>query len=110
MNQESRMKNVLKIDTSDNLVTLVELEKDGKRFRLEEKRGKPGDQNVLVLIEKLLKEQGLSLKDISSLKIKTGPGSFTGLRVGVAIANALSFGLHVSVNGKPLGELVEPHY
>ncbi len=102
--------NVLRIDTSDNLVTRVELELDKKVYTLEEKRGKPGDQNVLELIEKLLKKQNIALKDINSIQVKTGPGSFTGLRVGVSIANALSFALGIKVNEKKIGEIVTPEY
>lgn len=100
----------IRIDTSDNLLTKVELEKEGEIYNLEEKRKNPGDQNVLELIEKLLKEHKLELQNIHALEINTGPGSFTGLRVGAAIANALSFGLKVSINGKPVSEILEPTY
>lgn len=102
--------NKLKLDTSDNLVTKVELETDSGNYVLEEKRGESGDQNVLELIEKLLKKKKLTLKQVNSIEVTTGPGSFTGLRVGVAIANALAFGMQISVNGKKLGEIVEPSY
>lgn len=102
--------NILRIDTSNNLLTKVELELDKKVYALEEKRGKPGDQNVLELIEKLVKKQGLTLKDIDSVEVRVGPGSFTGLRVGVSIANALSFALGIPVNRKPFGKIVEPTY
>lgn len=102
--------NTLKIDTSNNLKTIVELEKDGRNFKLEEDRKAPGDQNVLELMEKILQEQSLELKEITSLEFNTGPGSFTGLRVGAAIANALSFGAAVSLNGKPIGEIELPKY
>lgn len=102
--------NILRIDTSDNLKTKVELENYGKITLLNEARKTPGDQNVLELVDKLLTKQGLTLKEINGLEVNTGPGSFTGLRVGASIANALSFGIQVSVNGKPLGEVVEPTY
>lgn len=102
--------NILRIDTSNNLVTRVELEIEGESYVLEEKRGKPRDQNVLELISKLLKDQGITLKDISSIEINSGPGSFTGLRVGAAIANALAFALGIPVNSKKIGEIVTPKY
>lgn len=100
----------LRIDTSNNLVTRVELEIKDKKYKLEEKRKKPRDQNVLDLIDKLIKSQGSTLKDIDEIEVKTGPGSFTGLRVGVSIANALSFALGIPVNEKKLGEITEPTY
>lgn len=100
----------LRIDTSNNLVTRIELVVNKITYKLEKKRGKPGDQNVLELIEKLLKKQGVTLKDINAIEVNVGPGSFTGLRVGVAIANTLSFALGIPVNGKPLEEIEIPTY
>ena len=52
------------------------------------------------------------IKDISEIEVNTGPGSFTGLRVGVSIANALGWALGIPVNGKDLkkGEVVDIKY
>lgn len=97
---------ILKIDTSNNLITKIQL----GDVILEEERKKPSEQNVLELIEKVLKKQKLKLEDIISIEINTGPGSFTGLRVGATIANALSFSGNVSVNGKNIGEIITPEY
>lgn len=102
--------NILKIDTSNNLSTKVEIEFNGKKYAFDEKREKPGDQNVLELLEKLLSTHEMKLEDIDMVEVNTGPGSFTGLRVGVSIANALSFSCHVKVNGKPIGEIITPEY
>jgi tRNA threonylcarbamoyladenosine biosynthesis protein TsaB len=54
---------------------------------------------VLPSIQKLLKRSNKSLKDISAIAVLTGPGSFTGTRVGVTIANALSWALGIPVFG-----------
>lgn len=102
--------NIVKIDTSDNLSTKVEIEFNGRKFTSEEKREKPGDQNVLELLEKLLNNNNIKLEDVDMVEVTTGPGSFTGLRVGVSIANALAFSCLIKVNGKPLGETVSPEY
>lgn len=66
-------------------------------------------QNVLQLIDKLLREKKFKLRDIKEIEVKKGPGSFTGLRVGVSVANALGFALKIPVNGKKAGE-VQPIY
>lgn len=55
-------------------------------------------QYVLVLLEKELKKRGLTTGDISEVEVETGPGSFTGVRVGVSVANALGYALGVPVN------------
>lgn len=57
-------------------------------------------------------------KGITAIEVNTGPGSFTGTRVGVAVANALGFALDIPVNGSPRspreagkkGKIVLPKY
>jgi len=47
-------------------------------------------QNILVLIDDLLTEAGLVYNQLDALAVVTGPGSFTGVRIGVAITQGLS--------------------
>lgn len=93
----------LYIDTSSNQKTVVrlgdqELVRDSSVWR---------SQAVLPMIEKLLKAQKKTLKDLTEIEVEDGSrppvggqGSFTGLRVGAAIASALGFALGIPVNGK----------
>lgn len=94
---------ILFIDTSNNKKTTVKLD----NLEIVEKYEDPKQQKLLGLIKKALKEKKANLKDISQIKVNTGPGSFTGLRVGCAVANALAWGLGIKVNGK---DQVEPRY
>jgi tRNA threonylcarbamoyladenosine biosynthesis protein TsaB len=48
-------------------------------------------------INDLLKQQGKSLQDIEGVVVYKGPGSFTGLRIGMSVANALSYSLGIPV-------------
>jgi tRNA threonylcarbamoyladenosine biosynthesis protein TsaB len=48
-------------------------------------------------IESLLKLHDKSLDDIQGIVAYKGPGSFTGLRIGLSVANALGYSLHVPV-------------
>jgi tRNA threonylcarbamoyladenosine biosynthesis protein TsaB len=50
------------------------------------------------------------VQDVDEINVEEGPGSYTGLKVGVSVANALSFALGKKVNGKMIGEIVEPTY
>jgi tRNA threonylcarbamoyladenosine biosynthesis protein TsaB len=90
--------NKLIIDTTDNVRTTVELHLNEKIDKISE-TNKSKSQNTLILIDKILKKNGLTPTEIEEIEVNTGPGSFTGTRVGVAIANALGFGLDIKVNG-----------
>lgn len=96
------------IDTSSNKKTTVSL--DG--VVLERDSSLWHSQAVLLMIEELLKKEGKSLQDVTEIEVFKGPGSYTGLRVGVSIANALGFALKIPVNGKKPWEMqiFEPIY
>lgn len=104
------MKNIIIIDTSNNKEVKVGLEIEGEKYLIEQAIDHRKAQAVLPLVEKLLSEHNLILKDITAITVNPGPGSFTGVRVGVAIANTLGFLLNIPVNGLKDGEFVEPVY
>ncbi|HUD09615.1 MAG TPA: tRNA (adenosine(37)-N6)-threonylcarbamoyltransferase complex dimerization subunit type 1 TsaB [Patescibacteria group bacterium] len=104
------MTKILTIDSSNNQQISVGLENNGKKSKITENSTVLRSEAVLPVIERLLKQNKLDIKEIEAIKVNKGPGSFTGLRVGVAIANALSFLLKIPVNGKKVGELEEPVY
>lgn len=99
----------LYIDTSSSKEVVIEF--DGETYKKE--LGK--SQELLSLIETSLKHSRKHLDDIKEIKVKTGPGSFTGLRVGVSVANALGWVLGIPVNGRNIGTgglegVIEPVY
>lgn len=51
------------------------------------------------IVAQVCAERGLSPKDIGSLRIGVGPGSFTGLRIGMSFAKGLAWALHVPLTG-----------
>ena len=105
--------NSLFIDTASNKEVIIKLTTHDRSFEIKQEISFNRTQVVLPLIEKLLKDHNLSLQNIDSVEVNAGPGSFTGVRVGVAIANAIAFALQIPVNGitlKENGKLVEPIY
>lgn len=100
----------LVLDTKDRRVTVVSL-KIGNRIYEEHAATSTGTSAVvLLMISDLLKMQNCTLWEIDDVLVSEGPGSFTGLRVGIAIANTLGILLWVPVNGKPPGSSVTPQY
>ena len=98
----------LYIDTSNGQKIMVGI--DDKRFKTDARQEKA--QKLLPFINEVLKKEGKKIKEIKEIEVNTGPGSFTGLRVGVSVANALGWALDIPVNGKDLrkGESVEIEY
>lgn len=104
------MKNILYIDTSDNKKISVRLETKGEQYSASSSNLKTRAQVTLFLIDKVCKKAGIKAHEIDLVRVKRGPGSFTGLRVGISIANALSFALGIPVNDKKVGEIETPKY
>lgn len=55
--------------------------------------------SVLAGADRLLRDAGLGPSDLEALVVGTGPGSFTGIRIGLAVARGLAFALGVPVAG-----------
>lgn len=100
----------LLIDTSDRKYTKVGLRIRGKEKIVTQENNLQKAQIVLFMIDKILKEEKIDFAALKNIEVKTGPGSFTGLRVGVAVANTLGFMLGISINKLPKGQLAEPFY
>ncbi len=88
---------ILHINTQDQKTVRVFLKKDGKVVKSLSEENEYGSQVLLPLIIKLC-----DLKTLKGIEVATGPGSFTGIRVGVSVANALGFSLGIPVNGKKI--------
>ena len=52
-------------------------------------------EKLHVFIENLLGENGMSMKDLSGIAVSQGPGSYTGLRIGVSAVKGLCYGLNI---------------
>ena len=87
----------LYLDSTDNKKVVIRL--DGEESVNE--YDSPREQDVLFFLNSLLEKKNKSLDDVTDVEVNPGPGSFTGSRIGVAIANALAFALKIKVNGRP---------
>ncbi len=56
-------------------------------------------QTLMVMAEDLLKQCGFAAQDVQAVAVAAGPGSFTGVRIGVAAAKGLAWGAQVPCHG-----------
>ncbi len=93
--------NILAIDTSSATATAAVM-RDGMligEYILN--NGKTHSQKLLVMIEELLKDCGLKPSDLDIFACSSGPGSFTGLRIGAATIKGMAHVLKKPVIGVP---------
>ena len=90
------MKKILAIDTS-RFETRVGLQLDSAFLEKKCAKKVRASQELLSLIKDILEESDLSISQVDAIGVVTGPGSFTGVRIGIAVAQGLS-----ASNSKPV--------
>ncbi|WP_250672889.1 tRNA (adenosine(37)-N6)-threonylcarbamoyltransferase complex dimerization subunit type 1 TsaB [Paraclostridium ghonii] len=81
---------ILGIDTSTNSTSVCIIEDDKLICEYTVNTKKTHSQKLMVMIESMVKESDLNIKDIDAIAICIGPGSFTGLRISMATAKAIA--------------------
>lgn len=89
---------LLALDTSTEACS-VALWQDGQSLSLDEVCPQQHSKRVLPMIQQLLAEAGLGLSQLDGIVFGRGPGSFTGVRIGVGVAQGLAFGADLAVYG-----------
>jgi tRNA threonylcarbamoyladenosine biosynthesis protein TsaB len=90
--------NLLALDTSTEACS-VALLYQGNIMALDEVCPQQHSKRVLPMIDRLLAESGLSLHALDGIVFGRGPGSFTGVRIGVSVTQGLAFGADLPVFG-----------
>ena len=90
------MEYILNIETATKNCS-VALANEGKTILCKEiaEEGYSHAERLHVFIEEIIKEAGISLNDLSAIAVSQGPGSYTGLRIGVSAAKGLCFALGI---------------
>jgi tRNA threonylcarbamoyladenosine biosynthesis protein TsaB len=92
-----KFKKILAIETSDELCSAAVLltEKDFAEINFQKKF--VHSEKLMPMISDLLKNSEVELNDIGSIAVSIGPGSFTGLRIGLTVAKGLAAGRDISI-------------
>jgi tRNA threonylcarbamoyladenosine biosynthesis protein TsaB len=86
---------ILNIETSSTVCS-VSLSKNDELISFKEiNDGFTHAENLHIFIEEVLKAANISVKDLNAVAISKGPGSYTGLRIGVSAAKGLAFSLNI---------------
>ncbi|MGZ8513994.1 MAG: tRNA (adenosine(37)-N6)-threonylcarbamoyltransferase complex dimerization subunit type 1 TsaB, partial [Candidatus Limnocylindrales bacterium] len=100
MSHDGRRRAILAIDTATTQVIIASGSLDGEIDGLTTwAAGYRHGETLLPSIARFLGEQNLRRSRLSGIVVGTGPGAFTGLRVGIATAKAIAFALRVPMIG-----------
>lgn len=93
----------LALDTSTLTLSMALVEREGEGLRVLEHVvvGPPAKQSEVLpgVVGELLARHGVTLKQLEGLAVGLGPGSFTGLRIGLATVKALAYASGLKVGG-----------
>lgn len=89
------MSYILLIETGTDVCS-VGIAKDGELLSLRESdHGRDHARRVAVYVDELLRETGIAPDELDAVAVGKGPGSYTGLRIGVSFAKGLCYGLQI---------------
>ena len=90
---------ILAFETSAKAASAA-LTEDGKLLgEVYQNTGMTHSQTLMVMAEDLLKQCGKKIEDLQAVAVANGPGSFTGVRIGVAAAKGLAWGAELPCVG-----------
>ncbi len=99
------IKNILTIDSSSNVLRLA-LSYNGDRLvKSEEPAEQSHGQILLKKVDALFESAGILKTELDVIIVSTGPGSFTGLRIGIAAAKGIAVALGIQIVSVNLVEL-----
>ena len=89
---------LLALDTSTEACS-VALQLGSEILTLDEVCPQQHSKRILPMVQQLLREAGISLAQLDGIVFGRGPGSFTGVRIGVGVTQGLAFGADIPVYG-----------
>ena len=103
---------LLAIDTATRMAGLALYDHESGRVLGEETWHSVNNHTIELMprLAHLLEQQGLSPADLSGLAVSLGPGSFTGLRIGLGVVKGLALARKLPLAGIPtLDVIAQPH-
>ncbi|MEM8485744.1 MAG: tRNA (adenosine(37)-N6)-threonylcarbamoyltransferase complex dimerization subunit type 1 TsaB [Bacteroidota bacterium] len=95
------MTHYLAIETATDVCSVAVLSGDIVVFEHTLTARRSHSEHLVVMIQQALTYAGIKVKDLSGIAVSKGPGSYTGLRIGVSVAKGLAFSHNISLIGVP---------
>ncbi len=89
------MATILNIETATEVCSVAVAKNGETLFMKESSEGMNHSKLLTVFIENLFKENHFDIKELNAVAVSKGPGSYTGLRIGVSVAKGLCYGLNI---------------
>ena len=90
---------IICIETATNVCSAALCDSEGVIAMRESADIKAHALKLTLYIEELLKDAGISATDLKAVAVSKGPGSYTGLRIGVSVAKGIAFGASLPLIG-----------
>jgi tRNA threonylcarbamoyladenosine biosynthesis protein TsaB len=90
---------IICIETATDLCSVALCDSSGVISLKENSDSKSHASNLTVFIDDLLKEAGIKPSDLEAVAVSKGPGSYTGLRIGVSVAKGIAYGASIPIIG-----------
>ncbi|MFQ5867311.1 MAG: tRNA (adenosine(37)-N6)-threonylcarbamoyltransferase complex dimerization subunit type 1 TsaB [bacterium] len=92
---------ILGIETSTKTCSIALADGEKIRDEISLHLGLFHSERVIPLLDEILISNGMAIKDIDGIAVSIGPGSFTGIRIGVSTARGLAQSLNIPLVGIP---------
>jgi tRNA threonylcarbamoyladenosine biosynthesis protein TsaB len=90
---------IICLETATNLCSVALCDSAGVISLRESNESKSHASQVTVFIEEIFRENGIKATDLEAVAVSKGPGSYTGLRIGVSVAKGLAYGASIPLIG-----------
>jgi len=95
---------ILSIETSQSCCGACVYFDENKFFEMSVNHKNVHAEKIFEIIDSVIKSSGITLKDLGAIAVSSGPGSFTGLRIGMSAAKGIGFGASLPIIAVPTFE------
>lgn len=95
---------ILAVETSGDLCSVAVMLDENKYSEINILQKHIHSEKLILMIDQVLSSVELSINDISQIAVSIGPGSFTGLRIGLAAVKGIAFGAQKPITAVPTFE------